>query len=79
MGRTAYHAEDIQAPHKLRLQQCPLNQGGYDSGGAYWGTGLPIYRVADDDGDIEYWIRASDRDDAKATVREKYPNARFFR
>ena len=27
---------------------------------------------------VEFYVRATDRDDAKARVRAKYPNARFY-
>lgn len=66
---------------KLHLQRVPINQGGYDPGGAYWGTGAPLY-VAYGYGSEElqeYFFRAADRDEAKAIVKSRFPNAKFYR
>jgi len=57
MGRT-----DFGAPLEGELCGChriPLDSGGYDSGGAYWGTGRPLFRVTFEAG--ERFFRASDR------------------
>jgi len=59
---------------RLRLEHVPLNSGGYDPGGAYWGGGQPLYLASDDDGNQTY-LRASSREAAKA----KFPKATFFR
>ena len=62
---------------KLRLYRVPLNSGGYDPGGAYWGTGTPLYCAelnTDESTMIEYF-RAYDREDAKS----RFPSARFYR
>lgn len=63
----------------LSLRRIPINSGGYDSGGAYWGLGQPLYWCGNDDGDIDLFFRARDRAAAKAHVRETYPDARFYR
>ncbi len=42
MGRRSGHALDKSLPFKFRLYRIPINSGGYDSGGAYWGTGAPL-------------------------------------
>lgn len=62
---------------KLRLRRVRLDSGGYDPGGAYWGTGTPLYCVTLDDGENEYneYFRAWDRD----TVKAKFPKASFYR
>jgi len=88
MGRSQKHPDDRQAPMKFYLERIRLNNGGYDEGGAYWGCGLPLYLLREADlpphekrpSDLvcEY-LRASDRDDAKARVIAQYPNATFFR
>ncbi len=44
------------------LHRIPVDSGGYDSGGAYWGTGRPLFRVTFVEG--ERFFRASDRFDA---------------
>ena len=33
-------------PIKMTLRQVYLARGGYDNGGAYWGTGEPLYYAA---------------------------------
>ncbi len=40
------------------LHAVPLEDGGYDSGGAYWGLGLPLWCVVTEDG--RAFFRASD-------------------
>lgn len=59
---------------KLRLYRVPIDSGGYDKGGAYWGLGAPLYCAEDEDGEVMYF-RASDRDAAKL----RFPNATFYR
>lgn len=58
---------------KVHLRRVDLNMGGYDNGGAYWGSGAPIWQV-ESETDVAYF-RASNRTIAKT----KLPNARFFR
>jgi hypothetical protein len=78
MGRGSYHAEDQSAPVKLYLRRIRLN-GDYDSNGTYFGSGDPLYWVADSSGQVDYMLRACGREQAKSIVREDYPNASFFR
>jgi hypothetical protein len=85
MGRRDFH---IARPFRefvstrLNLAHVRLN-GDYDSGGAYWGGGgLPLYRVAGEfeGDDIEFFIRANNRDHAKEQIRALgYTHARFYR
>lgn len=82
MGRREYHAG--QPFGKLRLQHVPLNRGGYDPGGAYWGIGTPLYRYEDsgddeNDGQVSGYVRAYSRDHAKSQITSMYPTARFYR
>jgi len=56
-----------------------LNRGGYDSAGAYWGVGSPLYWACSEDGTHDRYFRAADRVAAKAHIRNEFPNARFFR
>lgn len=91
MGRREYTvpAEEHKNLGKFELQIVRLNQGGYDAGGAYWGTGETLYRARAfvdctgregfGDSMVEFYLRAPLRDDAKAHVRKAYPNARFYR
>jgi hypothetical protein len=58
---------------KLYLRHVPLDAGGYDRGGAYWGHGARLYWAASDDG-FEAYLRASTRDAAKAKLLAEYPD-----
>ena len=60
MGRPHYGT-----PAEGELCGChriPLDSGGYDNGGAYWGAGRSLFRVTFAEG--EWFFRASDRFDA---------------
>jgi hypothetical protein len=64
---------------RLTLRRIRINAGGYDSGGAYWGLGQPLWYVEDVDGNSQF-IRARDREAAKAHIREAWgPSAKFYR
>lgn len=90
MGRTEYHPQredsDVQ---KLNLAQVRINNGGYDTGGAYWGTGQTLY-VAWADSDyieaadketspVEIYTRANSREQAKTNLLKVYPFIKFKR
>lgn len=79
LGRPTVHAADRDAPVKLYLRRVRLDQEGYDVNGTYFGIGAPLYWCADESGEIDFMLRAHDRDAAKYEVCERYPNARFFR
>jgi hypothetical protein len=66
-----------QTDGRVRLFRVRLDSGGYDPGGAYWGLGGPLY-CADGD-DFREYLRASDREDARAQLLEKFPDLKFFR
>jgi hypothetical protein len=79
----AYRLETMAATGKLAdvkvsLRRIRLNNGGYDSGGAYWGLGGPLYWAGSDCGTVDLWFRAGDRNAAKAHVRDTFPNATFY-
>ncbi len=66
---------------KFHLSRVRINQGGYDSGGAYWGTGRPLYH-AWGEGEtevLETFVRALTRDGAKEAVRGIFAGAEFHR
>lgn len=48
-GRHGIEAFDPEIEVKLNLEQVPLNSGGYDAGGAYWGLRFPVER------EVECW------------------------
>lgn len=78
MGRYSRMDEGPEYEGKFTLRRVRLDNGGYDSLGTYWGHGEPLYWVANEEGSIDYNIRASSRDAAKAEVRFSYPKARFY-
>ena len=67
---------DRQRFHLVRER---LDSGGYDSGGAYWGHGSPLYRYESADSQNEGYLRAADRGEARREVLEIYPGATFYR
>lgn len=70
-------------PVKFRLERMQMVDGDYDNGGAYWG-GYPSDPMWVAWGMAEYeeqecFVRAKTREEAKALVRQQFPNARFYR
>ena len=59
---------------KVHLQRVRLS-GDYDSGGAYWGQGAPLWRAWEDADGYEAFFRAPNRNTAKAMIE----GARFYR
>lgn len=77
MGRRS-DAYLVPEAGKIQLQHVPINSGGYDAGGAYWGLGARLYCAMDQDGNT-YYFRAADREAAKRVIRDDWPDAEFFR
>lgn len=79
LGRATVAELDREATVTLHLRKVRMN-GDYDSNGTYFGfvRGTSIYWCADTCGDVDFVVRATDRDDAKDKVLERYPNARFY-
>lgn len=78
MGRGRSDGE----PRQLYLRRVPLNNGGYDPGGAYWGHGEPLWCAWSDpvEGDaFEEYHRAPNRQAAKVKIRAAHPKATFRR
>jgi len=69
MGRPGKEPQEPAKPRRFYLQRVPLDSGGYDSGGAYWGLGAPLYRYASTDGEAEGFFRVESRDRAEAFAR----------
>ena len=63
---------------KIYLRRVPLDSGGYDKGGAYWGLGQPLWETYDQDGN-GFILRAWDRDEAKRAILADFPDANFHR
>ena len=78
MGRRSHYPYDFKKPIKLRLERIRLDSGGYDNGGAYWGTGIPLYMASAEE-DIRFFLRADNREVAKLKIRADYPNVTFYR
>ncbi len=64
MGRVSDLAEDTTAV--LHVRRVPIDSGGYDPGGAYWGTPDDLFCVWDDDGHVRY-LRTANMDAARIT------------
>lgn len=84
MGRRNTLPEHSQRslPCKLRLVRMRMvDYGCYDTEGAYWGQGAPLYRAVGDCGDVqaEIFVRGTTRAEAKAHVREFLKGATFYR
>ena len=79
MGRRNCIPSDAATVRKLHLVRLRMSADGcYDSGGAYWGQGAPIYWAYDDGGTAEAFFCASDRANARRQARALFPHARFF-
>jgi len=85
--------DDIDARTKFTLRREPLNSGGYDRYGEYFGRGAPLFVYEGEvptssrdvygdthrsQRDVRGHVRAADRQEAMAKIRQKYPMARFF-
>lgn len=81
-GRRTILPVDLDEPVKLQLVRLRLvGDGAYDTGGAYWGAGDPLYFARGDTSEVvvEMYTRAKSRAAAKQKIRVVLPNATFFR
>jgi len=78
MGRSYVMNDDNAKVHLFRVK---MVDGDYDDGGAYWGgyPSEPLFCARDDEGDVLQFLRAPNREAAKADLQEQYPNMRFYR
>lgn len=83
MGRPSEHPGTD--PHCIiRVRRLRLNSGGYDSGGAYWGHGAPLWHASGIDefegsfADVSDFYRAPDKAAAIAYWRELWPSAKVY-
>ena len=65
MGRSCYGFAQDCKPRSVRLFRLPIDSGGYDPGGAYWGIGGPLYCAVDDEGEFRRFMRAGSREEAR--------------
>ena len=78
MGRPTIEGDRDYAG-QLYLRQMPLDNGGYDINGTYFGAGEPLYWCASEDESIDRMLRAPTRAKAREKVLELYPNAKVRR
>ncbi len=64
---------------RVSIRKERVNKGGYIYGGVYFGVGEPLYFAQDEDGLWGDYFRASDRNEAIAIMRERYPIAQIKR
>jgi hypothetical protein len=79
MGRPSFMADNPFAV-KFHLHAVPLDSGGYDSGGAYWGSrraGERLYRAWT--GCAEQFMDATSREHAKTLILADWEHAKFYR
>ena len=65
--------------YKVYVHQIPVNAGGNDKGGAYWGLGAPLFRAISADGEFACYRRARNRRQAVAALRIEFPSITFYR
>jgi hypothetical protein len=65
--------------YKVYIHRLPLDAGGYDQGGAYWGLGSPLFRIISADSEFCAYRRARSRDACILALREEFPNLTFYR
>lgn len=86
MGRRSHCDVPKDFDGVVHLSAIPINSGGYDQGGVYWGTGSDrigyMYRAYYWDGEghsIDMFIRGVTRRDAKQKVQRDLPKVRFYK
>lgn len=81
LGRRSATFANLDPAKRIQLFHVPLNGGGYDRGGAYWGLGAPLWCAMDHEGETAFF-RARDRAAAKAHVVAEHDTpeqVRFYR
>lgn len=76
LGRGCEYDLTEEADFPIYLRRIPLNNGGYDIGGAYWGFPNDLYAYGFED--VVQFVRADSRQAAKDKIRERHPNVRFY-
>ena len=88
MGRRNSLPNDPHASIKLNMEKLQWVDHDYDKGGAYWGggSGDNIYWAYGEESksghnfnEVEIFVRAKSRKEAKEYVREYVRNAKFYR
>lgn len=76
MGRPTIMKETDDYSGPLALRYTRLNSGGYDRLGTYFGAGKNLYWCGNEEGTIDFMLRAYDRKDAREQVLKRYPQAK---
>jgi hypothetical protein len=77
MGRPSYCNNPTAKVHLFRVNMSA--DGAYDSEGAYWGIGTPLYCARSEGDEVLIFLRAKNREDAKASIHAANPGLRFYR
>lgn len=82
LGRCNVIPDDIKTAGKLYLEKLKWTNGDYTTDGTYWGSngGDNIFRAygESETEQIEIFVRANSRDNAKMEVKAVFPEAKFF-
>lgn len=76
MGRASINEDDPRTGNKLTLRRVPLDGGGYDGGGAYWGLGDTLWCAWNRERSVVLYVRASQprRDMVLAMIKAERPH-----
>lgn len=79
LGRPTIKDEGEDYSGRLFLREMRIDHQGYDKNGTYFGVGKPLYWCANDEGTVDFMLRASDRSTAREEVLKEYPQAKVRR
>lgn len=79
LGRPTIQDEPKDYKGRLFLWHIRLDVGGYDKNGTYFGSGKRLYWCANEEGTVDYMLRADDRANARVEVLRYYPKAKVRR
>jgi hypothetical protein len=75
LGRPTIQNAPLDFAGRVHVRRVRLSNGGYDRNGTYFGIGRPLYWAANEEGDIDFMLRATSRSEARKNVLARYPNA----
>jgi hypothetical protein len=80
LGRSqSVPAPGQQITSRVHLHRIRLSAYGYDSAGAYWGLGEPLFHAFTECGTLDYHLRATSRGGAMSAVVREFGEVKFFR
>ena len=79
MGMPNKLPADMSKPIKLYLKRLKWVDGDYIENGAYFGGGMGDYIYCAFSEEVQFFVRAKTRFEAKSLVMEEIPNVRFYR